>query len=102
MYSNLCLRAGFDPEDAVQELAVIFARRLQGPHPYDPKRASLQNYCCMFVRSVLINRLNKRRRHSIGFDRLVDEFSSRVGEIDIDAISELVTPEEDVPPWFHA
>ncbi|MCY1055419.1 hypothetical protein [Nannocystis sp. SCPEA4] len=97
MYSNLTLRAGLDPDDAAQELLMIFSQRLQGEHPYDPARASLQNYCTMLVRSVLINRLAKRRRHSIGFDRLVDALGDRVGDLDLDAMSELVTP-ENAPP----
>lgn len=104
LYSNLTMRAGFEAEDATQEILTIFCGRLQGHHPYDPQRASLPNYCTMLARSVLINRLNKRRRHSIGYDRLSDEFSNRVGELDVDALSELVTPEdpEPAPPWFHA
>lgn len=92
MYSNLTLRAGLEPEDAAQEILVIFCQRLQGQHPYDPARASLANYCTMLTRSVLINRLAKRRRHSIGFDRLVDEFGSRVGDLDVDALSDLLAP----------
>ena len=93
LYSNLTMRAGLESEDAVQELLVIFSQRLQGAHPYNPARASLQNYCCMLVRSVLINRLNKRRRHSIGFDRLVDVFGDRVGDLDEEAFSDLITPD---------
>jgi len=95
MYSNLTMRAGLEPEDASQELLVIFTQRLQGQHPYDPARASLTNYCTMLVRSVLINRLNKRRRHSIGYDRLVDEFSDRTAALDLDAFSDLSTPEDE-------
>lgn len=104
LYSNLCGRAGFEPEDAVQEIVRIFCSRLQGGAPYDPQRASLQNYCVMLTRSVLINRLNKRRRRSIGFDRLALELSDRVGDLDVDALSDLITPEEEpepAAPWFH-
>lgn len=92
MYSNLTMRAGLEPDDAAQEILVIFCARLQGAHPYDPKRASLANYCTMLTRSVLINRLNKRRRHSIGFDRLTMEFGDRVGDLDVDALSDLLSP----------
>ena len=95
MYSNLTMRAGLEPEDASQEILTIFCARLQGEHPYDPARASLSNYCTMLVRSVLINRLAKRRRHSIGFDRLVDALGDRVGDLDLEAFSDLSTPEDE-------
>lgn len=60
----LCKTAGMDRMDAVQHISLIFVRRLQGAHPFDPGKGSLEAYLKMLTKSVLLNLRAKRiRRH---------------------------------------
>lgn len=96
----LCRRAGYEEEDAVQMISLIFWRRLRGEHPYDPAKSSLKSYCYMLTLSVLRNRLAKRRRHAIGRDGYAHQESPRAAYLDLDALSELRHEEDQMAVLF--
>ena len=82
----LCKTAGMDRQDAVQHLALVFVRRLQGPHPYDPSRGSLEAYLKMLTRSVLLNlRAKKIRRHQ-GDIFFAADHQGKVEEISLESL----------------
>lgn len=78
--------SGMDPEDALQELIITLTARLQGSHPYDPKRGRFAGYCYLLTRSVLVNRVTKRKRRAVGMAMLALHSRDRVAEMDLDAM----------------
>lgn len=96
MYFGSLLRAsGYEVEDAVQELVLVFTGRLQGSHPFDPMKAQLRTYLYMLVRSVLINRIERRKRRSRGMSTLAAHHRNRHAELDLEALfpsNDLFTP----------
>lgn len=96
----LCMRAGYEQEDAAQMISLIFWRRQVGEHPYDPSKSSLKSYCYMLTMSVLRNRLAKRRRHAIGRDGYAHQETPRAAYLDLDALSELRAEEEQMSILF--
>jgi hypothetical protein len=61
---------------------VVFAKRLQGEHPFDPDRLSLTSYLFMLTEGVLLNRINRKNRRSKGFAVLTAAQQDRVASID--------------------
>jgi DNA-directed RNA polymerase specialized sigma24 family protein len=74
--------SGLDFEDAHHHLTIIFAKRLQGDHPYDADRgAQLRTYLFMLARSVLINLTKKAKRRSKGLGRIEEDQRERVADL---------------------
>ncbi len=92
--------SGLDFEDAHHHLVLVFARRLQGDHPYDPQRgAQLRTYLFMLTQSVLINRAKKAKRRLKGLDRIEEHHRESVA--DLTTLIEREVPEWlDVPDMF--
>ena len=87
MYFGSLLRAsGYEQEDAQQELLIVFTGRLQGAHPYNAERAQLRTYLYMLTRSVLLNRIARRKRRQRGLGVLAAHHRNRVGELDLEAL----------------
>jgi hypothetical protein len=85
-YWRLVAAAAYEHEDAAQELAVVFASRLQGLHPFDPGRLTLTSYIFMLVESVLLNRLARRKRRATRLRALASERRGGHAELDIEAL----------------
>lgn len=84
--------AGYEAEDATQELVVVFATRLMGAHPFDPRRLRLTSYLHMLTESVLLNRIARRKRRARGMSTLASYHRDRVGELDLEALFPDLTP----------
>ena len=63
---RLLVAAGYERDDALQELLLVFAQRLQGENPYDPALAQLSSYLYLLTHSVLLNRVARRQRRRAG------------------------------------
>lgn len=85
-YRHLVAAAGYEHEDATQELVVVFAKRLQGTHPFDPMRLRLTSYLHMLVESVLLNRIARRQRRQRGLGVLAAHHRGRTAELDLEAL----------------
>lgn len=85
-FGSLLRASGYEQEDLQQELLIVFVGRLQGTHPYDPQRAQLRTYLYMLTRSVLLNRIERRKRRARGMSTLAAHQRDRCGELDIEAL----------------
>lgn len=85
-FGSLLRASGYEAEDAQQELLIVFSVRLQGSHPFDPMKAQLRTYLYMLVRSVLINRIERRKRRSRGMSTLAAHHRDRHAELDLEAL----------------
>lgn len=99
-YLPLLGATGMDFEDAHHHLVLVFARRLQGEHPYDASRgAQLRTYLFMLTKGVLINRAKKAKRRTRGLEKIEEQHREVVA--DMTTLVEHALPEWlDVPDMF--
>lgn len=84
---RLLVAAGYERDDALQELLLVFAQRLQGENPYDPALAQLSSYLYLLTHSVLLNRVARRQRRRAGWAQVAAEERHRHAELDVEALA---------------
>lgn len=84
--ASLLRASGYEADEALQEIVLIFHQRLQGAHPYDTKTSALRTYIYMLTRSVLKNRATRadRRRRALGV--YAAQHRDRYAELDVEAL----------------
>jgi DNA-directed RNA polymerase specialized sigma24 family protein len=73
-------------EDLLQTLTLTFAKRLQGPCPWDPKLSPLESYLHMFATSCMANMVKYKKRRCRKWTALAGSLRHKMSTVNESAL----------------